>query len=127
MDEEWMWSDAWVLLSIGGADASTGSTLVEVIGVADYRNHAILTEPEFTQAVGRLLAAGLVGVDIAADRYWLRDAGRVVSQHGGRGGSFEGVEAALRELGRPTTLGWALPADMFDSAVEAYQEGFSKL
>lgn len=100
MDSGWT-SDGWILRSI----AATGSTLRGVIGVADYLNHAIPTEEEFTGAVGRLVAAGLAGCDPAADRYWLTPAGQA-------------SPAVLPVL--PPAPPLTLPPGVFAAAVRAY-------
>jgi hypothetical protein len=47
--------------SIGGTSPDDGYRLSEIIAKADCTNHAILIEAEFTRAVPRLLAAGLIG------------------------------------------------------------------
>jgi len=52
----WEFSDAWVFAAV----TSVGASLTEVIATGDAINHAILSEAEFTRAVPRLLAAGLI-------------------------------------------------------------------
>lgn len=112
-------SDAWVFSSIGD-----GYTLARIVAIADGINHAILTEAEFTHAVPRLLAAGLVGADVQADRYWHTDAGRALYQRWlNRGGLFSWIEVippALRRLGEPRDTDWSLPTGAFDRAVQEY-------
>jgi hypothetical protein len=54
-------TDAWILQSIFCAEkADGGASLVGIIGYADYVNHAILTYTEFSEALVKLSAAGLV-------------------------------------------------------------------
>jgi hypothetical protein len=55
-----------------GNGPEDGYTLVQIITKAD--NHAILTENEFIRAVPRLVAAGLIGALVDADRYWHTEA-----------------------------------------------------
>ncbi|MGN8247193.1 hypothetical protein ACTHAM_000865, partial [Cellulomonas soli] len=47
----WEFSDAWILAAIGDGT---------LIGAADYYNHAVPTEVELSQGIGRLLASGLI-------------------------------------------------------------------
>jgi hypothetical protein len=58
----------------------TPHTLIEVIAIADGINHDLLTEGEFCQTIGRLLAADLIGADADADLYWLTQAGSKLPQ-----------------------------------------------
>jgi hypothetical protein len=120
----WSGSDAWVFSSIRGTGPDDGYTLSEIIETADCINHAILTEAEFTRAVPRLLAAGLIGADAQADRYWLTEAGRgLYRQRMKRRGLFawmDAIPAALGRLGEPQDTAWSLPAGAFDQAVREY-------
>lgn len=74
----WSDLDAWVFSSIKGTGRHDGYRLSEIIANADFINHAILTEAEFTHAVPRLLAAGLIGADVQIDRSWLTEAGQAL-------------------------------------------------
>jgi hypothetical protein len=119
---QWVMSDAWVFASIEGVGPDDGSTLAQVVAKADLINHAILTEAEFIQAVGRLVAAGLIGAE--ADRYWLTEAGRALYRQGmkrrGLFGWIDGIPPALRRLGEPQDNAWSLPPGVFDRAIEEY-------
>jgi hypothetical protein len=121
---QWTISDAWVFSSVAGTGRDDGYTLTEIIMKADVINHAILTEAEFTQAVPRLVAAGLIGADAEADRYWYAEAGRsLYRQRMRRRGLFGWIEAippALRRLGEPQDAAWSLPTDAFDHATHEY-------
>jgi hypothetical protein len=121
---QWTTSDAWVFASIEGVGPDDGSTLAQVVATADLINHAILTEAEFTQAVGRLVAAGLIGAEAEADRYWRTEAGRALYRQGmkrrGLFGWIDGIPPALRRLGEPQDKAWSLPAGVFDRAIEEY-------
>jgi hypothetical protein len=120
----WTWSDAWVFASIHGTDRNDGSRLSDIIMRADYINHAILTEAEFTRAVPRLLAVGLIGADAEADRYWLTETGwalyRQRMKRRGLFGWLDAIPPALGRLGEPEDSAWSLPAGAFDHAVREY-------
>lgn len=122
----WSHSDAWVFSSIEGTGPDDGYRLSEIIEKADGINHAIVTEAEFTRAVPRLRAAGLIGADVEADRYWLTAAGRALyRQRMKRRGLFGWIEAvppALGRLGEPQDAAWSLPAGAFDQAVRDYHK-----
>jgi hypothetical protein len=122
---QWMMSDAWVFSSIDGTGPDDGYTLAQVIAKADGINHAILTEAEFTQAVARLVAAGLIGAQAEADRYWHTEAGRVLyRQRMKRRGLFGWIDAippVLRRRGEPQDKAWSLPPGAFDRAREEYR------
>lgn len=53
-------ADAWVLLAIVYAGRDGGAALSEVIGAADYINHAILTYGEIQNALFKLTSDGFV-------------------------------------------------------------------
>jgi hypothetical protein len=69
-----------------------------------------------------LVAAGLIGADANADRYWHTDAGRTLyRQRMKRHGLFGWVAAippALRRLGEPQGSPWSLPRCAFDRAIK---------
>lgn len=117
-------SDAWVFSSITGTGPDDGHTLARIVAVADGINHAVLTEAEFTRAVPRLVAAGLIGADAHTDRYWHTEAGRALRQRWiDRGGLFTWIDVvlpALRRLGEPHGTAWSLPAGAFDRAVREH-------
>ena len=127
MDEvpaEWVLSDAWVFAAIQGHSVEDGLPLTEVIASGDAINHAILAEEEFTRAVPRLINAGLIGADLAADRYWRTQAGHELFERRmkrrGLFGWIEAVPPALRRLGPPQDGEWALPPGSFDRAARAW-------
>jgi hypothetical protein len=121
---EWTMSDAWVFSSIEGTGPENGYTLAQIIAKADGINHAILTEQEFAQAVPRLAAAGLIGVQVDADRYWHTEAGQAIRrQWAKRGGPFSWIDVippALRKLGEPEDSAWSLPNGAFERAVRQH-------
>ncbi|WP_446211852.1 hypothetical protein [Micromonospora sp. IBSANI012] len=126
MVAEWTSSDAWVFSSIEGTGPDDGYTLTQIIAKADGINHALLTEAEFIQAVPRLIAAGLIGAQPEADRYWHTEAGRALYQQRmkGRGlfGWMEAIPPALHRLGTPQDTAWSLPAGVFDRATQEWHE-----
>ena len=117
-------SDAWVFSSIEGTGPEDGYTLAQIIAKADGINHAILTEQEFTRAVPRLLAAGLIDVMAAADRYWHTEAGQAVRRRWTQRGSLfswgDVIPPALCRLGEPQDTAWSLPTGAFDRALQAH-------
>jgi hypothetical protein len=123
---QWILSDAWVFSSIEGTGPGDGYTLTQIIAKADGINHAILTEAEFTQAVPRLVAAGLIDAHPEADRYWHTAAGQALyRQRMKRRGLFGWIDAippALRQLGEPQDTAWSLPAGVFDRAVQEWHQ-----
>lgn len=69
-DSRFTWSDAWIFLSISKRD---GSTLDEIIAIADMLNHAIPTDKEIEMGINHLSRAGLICVD--RDIFILTDNG----------------------------------------------------
>ncbi|MGX7674065.1 hypothetical protein [Plantactinospora sp. DSM 117369] len=124
MAATWTIADAWVFSSIEGTGPDDGYTLTHIIAKADAINHAVLTEAEFTQAVPRLIAAGLIGAQAEADRYWHTETGQALHrQRTKRRGAFgwtDAIPAALRRLGEPQDTAWALPTGVFDRATQEY-------
>ena len=118
----WAISDAWVFAAIANDRPPATHTLTELIAIADGINHLVLTEAEFTQAIGRLLAAGLIGADPEGDRYWPTEAGanaRERWRHGAFGWIYA-IPPQLQRLGKPRDAGWSLPEGMFDQALQDY-------
>ncbi|QIG44273.1 hypothetical protein G5V58_17170 [Nocardioides anomalus] len=56
----WEPADGWVLASIGVFQRPC--TLTELVAAGDWMNHAVLTEPEVSGALGRLVGSGLARV-----------------------------------------------------------------
>ena len=90
-----------------------GYRLVDVVAKANGINHALLSEAEFTRAVPRLVAAGLVGAD-AVPTATGTDAGHALYQRRmrrhGLFGWMDAIPPALRGLGTSgrclVTAGW---------------------
>jgi hypothetical protein len=125
----WTDSDAWVFAAIANDRPPATHTLAELIGIADGINHALPTEPEFIQAIGRLLTAGLIGADAKADRYWPTEAGVNIRQRWRHGefGWITAIPPQLRRLGQPHDMDWSLPEGRFDQAVQDYQARMRQL
>jgi hypothetical protein len=117
-------SDAWVFSSIEGTGPSDGYTLAQIVAEADRIDHDILSEGEFTRAVPRLVAVGLIGEQAEADRYWHTEAGQALRRRWTeRGGLFSWIDVippALRRFGDPQDAAWSLPAGAFDRAVQEH-------
>jgi hypothetical protein len=126
MAAEWTLSDAWVFSSIEGTGPGDGYTLAQVIAKGDGINHAIVAEAEFTRAVPRLVAAGLIGADADADRYWHTEAGRALYQQRmkrrGAFGWMEAIPPALSRLGEPQDTPWRLPPGAFARAAQEWHK-----
>jgi hypothetical protein len=120
----WTMSDAWVFSSVEGTGPTDGYTLAQIIAKADAINHDILTELDFTRSVPRLVAAGLIGVQAEADRYWHTESGQAIRRRWiKQGGLFTWVDViapVLRRLGEPQDATWSLPAGAFDRAVQEH-------
>jgi hypothetical protein len=98
------------------------ATLVEVLAIADGINHSVLAEAEFTNAIGRLAAAGLVEADAGTDRYQPTDVGAALRKPW-RHGAFGWIQAIPPQLGKigvPQDAVWCLPSGIFDRAVQEY-------
>jgi hypothetical protein len=123
---EWTDSDAWIFACLPGPGADRGVALWQVLLRADAINHLSLGETDFTTAAGRLIGAGLMGADVAGDRYWLTDEGyslrgrllpdpRKYNWH-------EVVLPGLRRLGAPTSNVLTLPAGSFARAARRHRK-----
>jgi len=124
----WAMVDAWVLAAITNDRPPRAHTLTEVIAIADGINHSVLTESEFTRAIGRLLSANLVGADPEADRYWPTAAGAKIRERWKHGafGWIDAIPPQLQRLGEPHETSWALPEGLFDHAVRQYMARWPK-
>jgi hypothetical protein len=125
----WTGSDAWVFAAIANDLPPATHTLTELIAIADGINHAVLAEAEFTRAIGRLLAAGLIGADPEADRYWPTEAGANIRERWRHGafGWIDAIPPQLQRLGEPRDTNWSLPEGMFDRAVLNHLERMQRL
>ena len=130
MQGAWTSSDAWIFAAIaGGADSSIReSTLSDVIGSTEVINHAVPTEDEFVQAIARLTAVGVVGVNEDGSHYWSTAAGLQLRRRWRHGlFSWDVILPGLRKLGSPPDTHWSLPEGAFARALEEAQERFEKI
>lgn len=65
-EPEWQPEDSWVLLALLYADDSRPCPLVDLISIADYMNHSVLTREEAHGAINRLVAGKLISVRAGA-------------------------------------------------------------
>lgn len=118
-EPSWVFSDAWVFTAIAVYDLA-GCGLTDVLAAGDAMNHAILTEDELAQGVGRLAASGLVSVE--GDCFALTTRGQALASRrkGGLMGQVTSVQALLRQVdlreGR-----WPVSAGTLDAAQTAYK------
>ena len=118
-DSPWVFADAWVLAAIGGY--ARPCSLPEVIGAADWINHAILLAAEVEPALGKLAHAGLVRV-LEDWTFELTDEGLEVWSEGS-GHDLLGRVVALQEqlsAFEPGRTRIRLPQGALDRAVEDY-------
>ena len=118
----WVFADAWVLAAIGGY--ARPCSLPEVIGAADWINHAILLAAEVESALGKLAHAGLVRV-LDDWTFELTDDGLEVWSEG-TGHDLLGRVVALQEQLSAFEAGTArirLPQGAMERAVEEYLSG----
>src|SRR6478752_5929937 len=113
VSEGWVYADAWVLAAIGVYQRPC--TLLEVIGAADWVNHAVPLEDEVESALGKLTGAGLVRI-YEEWTFELTDEGASLWSEGA--GDLQGqlIEAQLAafEPGRSTVK---LPRGVMDQAL----------
>lgn len=119
---EWTMTDAWVFAAIANDRPPTPHSLIEVIAIADGINHDVLTEDQFSRAIGHLLGAELIGVDVDADRYWPTRAGAAIRARWRHGlfGWIDSIPSQLQRLGEPEDSDWSLPHGTFDRAMRGY-------
>ena len=128
MPDAWTRSDAWIFAAIAYvADAGSAGeqTLSDVIAFADVIDHAIPTEDEFVQAIGRLTATGIVRVSADGGRYSATPAGlelRRLWRHNLLG--WDVLLLGLQKLGAPPDVRWSLPDGAFAQAVKEYHTRF---
>ena len=121
MSDGWVFADTWVLAAIGVYQRPC--TLLEVIGAADWINHAVLLEDEVESALGKLAGAGLVRV-YEQWTFELTDEGASVWSEGARDlqGQLELIDAQLSafEPGRGSVR---LPRGPMEQALQEYRLG----
>jgi len=121
VSEGWVFADTWMLAAIGVYQRPC--TLPEVIGAADWINHAVLLEDEVESALGKLTGAGLVRI-YEEWTFELTDEGASLWSEGARDlqGQLELIDAQLSSF-KPGTAAVKLPRGVMDRALEEYRSG----
>ena len=121
MSDGWVFADTWVLAAIGVYQRPC--TLLEVIGAADWINHAVLVEDEVQSALGKLAGAGLVRV-YDGWTFDLTDEGASVWSEGASDlqGQLELIDAQLSAFEPGTSL-VKLPRGFMEQALADYRRG----
>ena len=121
MTEGWVFADTWMLAAIGVYQRPC--TLLEVIGAADWINHAVLLEDEVESALGKLTGAGLVRI-YEEWTFELTDEGASLWSEGARDlqGQLELIDTQLSSF-EPGTAAVKLPRGVMDRALEEYRSG----
>jgi len=121
MSDGWVFADTWVLAAIGVYQRPC--TLLEVIGAADWINHAVLLEDEVESALGRLTGAGLVRI-YEEWTFELTDEGASLWSAGAQDlqGQLQLIEAQLAafEPGRGVVK---LPRGVMEQTLADYRSG----
>jgi hypothetical protein len=126
--QAWSFADAWVFLAVGRASEYDGS-LLDVISIADWINHAVLTEDELDGAVSRLSAADLVAVseDVVIPTATGAEILRSVQQPS-MWDTLTRLLSALAQLHVPeVSAGAHLPRGAYERAVAEYAARSKKL
>jgi hypothetical protein len=117
----WDFADTWVLAAIGVYQRPC--TLLEVIGAADWVNHAVLLADEVESALGKLTGAGLVRI-YEEWTFELTDEGASLWSEGAGDlqGQLQLIEAQLStfEPGRGSVK---LPRGVMEQALADYRSG----
>ena len=121
MSDGWVFADTWVLAAIGVYQRPC--TLLEVIGAADWINHAVLLEDEVESALGKLAGAGLVRV-YEEWTFELTDEGASLWSEGAGDlqGQLELIDAQLSAFEPGTSL-VKLPRGFMEQALQEYRRG----
>ena len=114
----WQFADAWVLTAIA-VHGEAGCDLTGLLAAGDAINHAILTDAEVSQGIGRLEASGLVAVQDG--HFSLTPDGQDLASRrkGGMIGQVRSVEALLKRKDL-TDKRWRVPAGALEAAYAAY-------
>ncbi len=131
------WSDAWLLHAISVTDrGGVGGTLPEVIYAGDWIQHAIFSEGELHNGIGRLLRAGYIEVR-ESKLYLVPAATEAATERAKKEKLLSGVEKVFEEFlqadewtpGATEAITnpevWPTSADM-QAAFEEYPRGFGK-
>jgi hypothetical protein len=126
VEGRWAWSDAWFLTAACICETNPVD-VVDLIGAADYINHAILLDEEINDGLMRLAAVGLVrldGSDIA-----VTDQGRRLYEEASAAihsvlKATDAVNRALNRLNLPPEIPRTIqiPATVLRVAKERYHD-----
>lgn len=121
MSEGWVFADTWVLAAIGVYQRPC--TLLEVIGAADWINHAVPLEDEVESALGKLTGAGLVRI-YEEWTFELTDEGASLWSEGAGDlqGQLQLIEAQLSEF-EPGRGLVKLPRGVMEQALADHRSG----
>ncbi|WP_448631190.1 hypothetical protein [Cellulomonas soli] len=117
----WELSDAWILAAIGRG--TRHDELNALLRAADYYNHAIPTEDEVRQGIGRLQATELIAVN---GRRWQPTAAGTHLWTTSTGAGYTRVVSLLEALSSvPLREGtWDVPPGALDRAYRRYAHPF---
>jgi hypothetical protein len=118
----WVFADAWVLAAIGVYQRRC--SLLEVIAAGDWMNHAVLERDEVGDALGKLVAAGLVRI-FDDWTFELTDDGASMFSADVRSiqKQLDIIESSLAELElEPVRAKVAVPKDVMAQALADYRE-----
>lgn len=98
----YVWSDAWLLLSVLLAGSTgAGATLEDIVAAGDAINHAIFTFYEIDGGLARLLAGGLVRIHGERVSPTLGAVAIYDRVHESRGSLLTQMEGIGRKIGAP--------------------------
>lgn len=100
MNEKWIWSDGWILMSVYLVANDIGSELSDIIAAADATNHAIPTSREFSSSLTKLTQHGIVEKN--DDKYKIGHSylDEIERAYKAKGGLFESANKGLKWLNR---------------------------
>ena len=105
------------------------ASLEDLIGAADWINHAIPMDDELIGGLNRLIAAGVV--DEHDDSFALTQTGEAifakVQKRAGIRKQFERLRSEFENLETPQAPGWVPATGVIDAAVAEYQKKFAAM
>ena len=128
VSDGWDHFDALALESIGERE-SDGVGLTRIIGLVDYVDRMVLTHDEMEQALGRLLAAGLI--EETNLNFRRTTLGQELHSRSPATTSIDRARWIMTYLqdriNCPSTDEWSLPHGAFENALTAYHEEMRRL
>ena len=130
--QRFIWSDAWILLSvIYATQRASPATLTDIIAAADYINHAILTRGELETGFAHLVDGGYVtceghgfSITEAVKSFWSATGSHERTASGARGAVAKFIGAppwTPGPLPEASTVHYVSEAD-YAAAVRQYLE-----